>query len=160
VLILGAGGAARATAFAAMQQGATVSILNRTHGRAERLVAALRDLLPGAAIQAVRPADLMRGNGVTALIVNATSAGMWPDVDHTPWPYGVPYPEGAALYDTVYRPAHTRLMRDAEAHGLRAIGGLGMLVRQGAAAFTLWTGIDAPVEVMQAACLRSLDGST
>jgi shikimate dehydrogenase len=82
---------------------------------------------------------------------------MWPDVKHTPWPYGVPFPEGATLYETVYRPARTRLMRDAEALGLRTIGGLGMLVRQGAAAFRLWTGIDAPVEIMRAACLRALE---
>ncbi|MCC7206910.1 MAG: shikimate dehydrogenase [Anaerolineae bacterium] len=159
VLILGAGGAARAVAYAVLGEGATVSILNRTHDRAERLVAALHEALPGAAVQAVRAADLMRGFPATALIVNATSAGMWPDVNHTPWPYGVPYPEGAALYDTVYRPAHTRLMREAETNGLRVVGGLGMLVRQGAAAFSLWTGIDAPVDVMEAACQRALDGA-
>jgi shikimate dehydrogenase len=160
VLVLGAGGAARATAFAAMKQGAAVSVLNRTHERAERLVAALRELVPGAAVQAVKAAalaSLVRGGERVTLIVNATAAGMWPDVKHTPWPYGVPFPEGATLYDTVYRPARTRLMRDAEALGLRTIGGLGMLVRQGAAAFRLWTGIDAPVEIMRAACLRALE---
>jgi shikimate dehydrogenase len=84
----------------------------------------------------------------TALIVNCTSVGMWPKVDESPWIEGVPFPKLVTIYDMVYRPEVTRFMRQAEASGGQVIGGLGMLVRQGAAAFKIWTGQDAPVEVM------------
>ena len=64
---------------------------------------------------------------------------------------------GVVVYDMVYRPAQTKLMRQVEAAGGRAIGGLGMLVRQGAAAFKLWTGVEPPVDVMFAAAQSELE---
>jgi shikimate dehydrogenase len=85
---------------------------------------------------------------IADLIVNCTTVGMWPAVDESPWPAALALPRDAIVYDMIYRPARTRLMAQAEAAGLRAIGGLGMLVRQGAAAFALWTGQDAPLDVM------------
>ena len=63
---------------------------------------------------------------------------------------------GVTLYDMVYRPAQTKLMAQVEAAGGRAIGGLGMLVRQGAAAFKLWTGVEPPLDVMFAALQAQL----
>ncbi|MCI0663331.1 MAG: hypothetical protein L0220_19885, partial [Acidobacteria bacterium] len=80
-----------------------------------------------------------------------------PKIDESPWQDDVPFPQGVTVYDMVYRPAETKLMRQAEVAGGRAIGGLGMLVRQGAAAFTLWTGVDAPVEVMFTALREALE---
>ena len=65
-----------------------------------------------------------------------------------PWPDDLPLPEGVTVYDMVYRPERTRLMAQAETSGGRAVGGLGMLARQGAASFKIWTGKDAPVDVM------------
>ncbi|MFW5691661.1 MAG: shikimate dehydrogenase, partial [Chloroflexota bacterium] len=81
---------------------------------------------------------------------------MWPDVESTPWIDGVPFPRGVTVYDMIYRPQITRLMQQAEARGGRAIGGLGMLVRQGALSFKKWTGVDPPLETMMAAALVAL----
>src|SRR5690606_17949351 len=82
------------------------------------------------------------------LIVNATSVGMYPNDNESPWIDGIPFPRGVTVYDMIYRPARTKLMEQAEAYGGQAINGCGMLVRQGAAAFEKWTGVSAPVEVM------------
>jgi shikimate dehydrogenase len=83
-----------------------------------------------------------------SIIVNATSAGMYPKVDDTPWIVGVPMPEGVILYDMVYTPAKTKLMQQVEEAGGQPIGGLGMLVRQGAESFKIWTGVEPPIDVM------------
>ncbi|MBI5961524.1 MAG: hypothetical protein HY866_22480 [Chloroflexi bacterium] len=91
-----------------------------------------------------------------ALIVNCTPVGMFPKVDGSPWPEEVPFPACAALYDLVYNPPVTRLMTQAQAAGARAVGGLGMLVRQGALAFEQWTGVQPPLDVMLSAARRAL----
>ncbi len=153
-LVIGAGGAARAAVYGLAQAGAEVLVANRTPERAQAMLAALalNAGLRGAAAVTFEQAAA----AAPALLVNCTPAGMWPRVDGCPWPDGVPFPAGAAVYDMVYRPARTRLMALAEAAGGRAVGGLGMLARQGAAAFTLWTGQAAPVEVMLAAAQAAL----
>jgi shikimate 5-dehydrogenase len=84
-----------------------------------------------------------------ALLVNATPAGMWPHADESPLPPGVGLPRGLLVYDLVYRPRRTRLLAQAEADGCRTLDGLGMLLHQGAAAFELWTGQPAPLQLMQ-----------
>jgi shikimate dehydrogenase len=73
---------------------------------------------------------------------------MHPNVDASPWPAAAPFPPQSVVYDLVYNPAQTRLIAQAEASGLRAYTGLGMLVWQGAYAFELWTGRMPPVDVM------------
>jgi shikimate dehydrogenase len=73
---------------------------------------------------------------------------MSPKVEDNPWIDGIPFPKAVTVYDMVYNPAQTVFMQQAEAAGGRAIGGLGMLARQGAAAFKLWTGVEPPIEVM------------
>lgn len=153
-LVIGAGGAARAAVYGLAQAGAEVLVANRTPERAQAMLAALalNAGLRGAAAVTFEQAAA----AAPALLVNCTPAGMWPRVDGCPWPDGVSFPAGAAVYDMVYRPARTRLMALAEAAGGRAVGGLGMLARQGAAAFTLWTGQAAPVEVMLAAAQAAL----
>jgi shikimate dehydrogenase len=90
------------------------------------------------------------------LIVNCTSVGMWPAVEDSPWITGVPFPRAVTLYEMVYRPEWTALMNQAVSRGGHAIGGLGMLVRQGVAAFELWTGKPAPLEVMFEAARQAL----
>ncbi len=146
VVVLGAGGAARAAIYGLVLAGSHVTVVNRTLTRAQEVVAnlALSAGIQGVAVQTLDEA----AEAQTDLIVNCTSAGMWPHVDESPWIAGVPFPQGVTVYDMVYRPEVTRLMQQAESHGGRAIGGLGMLVRQGAAAFKLWTGRDAPIDVM------------
>lgn len=155
VIVLGAGGAARAAVYGLSKQGAEVAVLNRTPARAQAMLDQLRH---SASIKAAQVLDMVTAAAYgPSLVINCTSAGMWPHVEETPWPEDVPFPAGVTLYDMVYRPARTRLMQQAEAAGGRAIGGLGMLVRQGAAAFKIWTGLEAPVEVMMAAVKQALN---
>lgn len=154
VIVLGAGGAARAAVYGLWQQGAQIAVVNRTRDKAA-------DMLTQLTLSAgLRTVDVMTIDEAAdwnpSLIVNCTSAGMWPNVDDSPWIEGVPFPRGAAVYDMIYRPQRTRLMQQAEEMGGRAISGLGMLIRQGAAAFKIWTGVDAPLEVMFEAAKAAL----
>ena len=135
-LVLGAGGAARAVVHGLLTQGARVAIVNRAAGRAVTLAADFKTLGDVRAVDDLSDA----GDTPATLIVNATSAGMSPNEDGTPWPPGLPFPGGATVYDLVYKPATTRLMREAAAAGARIIGGIGMLAEQGAHAFARWTG--------------------
>jgi shikimate dehydrogenase len=141
VLMLGAGGAARAAVFGLNEAGADLRIVNRSSERYDKLVADL-----GVTAPRLTAAEALDWG--PELVVNATSLGMWPNVNEALWPEDVPFPRGVTAYDMVYRPERTRLMVMAEAAGGQAIGGLGMLARQGAAAFKIWTGKDAPVDVM------------
>ena len=151
VAILGAGGAARAVAVAVAELGvARIVILNRTIVRAESLAMFLRASFSHIAIAVNDVSALAHSD----LVVNATSVGMTPREDESPMP--VAFPRGAVVVDLVYRPAETKFLRDAARAGAQTIGGLGMLVHQGAAAFKLWTGRDAPVDVMTAAAEMAL----
>lgn len=152
-VILGAGGGARAVAFA-LGEGcaASIVILNRTAPRAAMLADTLRQHFPQLAL-AVNAMDALDDADI---IANATSVGMSPRSNESPMPHGWAFPRGAVAFDLVYRPTQTQFLRDAERAGARTIGGLGMLVHQGAAAFKLWTGHDAPAEVMFKAAQRQL----
>lgn len=156
VIVLGAGGAARAIGAGLCRSGAHVVFVNRTPENAERIVQFLKSSWTTASIEAAPVEALAEVSKGANLIVNATSVGMWPEVDSTPWPANVPFPEGAVVYDTVYRPMKTRLMQDAEQAGLRAIGGIGMLIYQGAAAFEVWTGRQPSIDVMRMVCEQKL----
>ena len=154
VILLGAGGAARAAVYGLVQEGANVTVVNRTRERAQEM---LTNLTISAGIKNVDVKTLDEAAEMNIdLIVNCTSAGMFPNTDNSPWIDGVPFPRGVTVYDMVYRPAITKLMQQAETNGGRAIGGLGMLVRQGAAAFKIWTGVDPPIEVMFDALRKEL----
>lgn len=157
VLILGAGGAARAAVYGLARAGAVVGIVNRTKSRAEHLAARLKRT---ADIDGLRVMTLDEAaDWGMPLIVNCTSVGLYPHIDRSPWVHGVPFPDGAAVYDMVYRPANTALMRQCAAHGGRAVGGLGMLARQGAIAFELWTGVKPPIEVMMKSLQDALENA-
>ena len=154
VLVLGAGGAARAAVYGLHGAGADVTIVNRTRSRAEALVEHLR---ASAAIDGPRVMTLdAAADWGMSLIVNCTSAGLHPHVNQSPWIDDLPFPAGITVYDMVYRPATTALMRRCLAHGGRAIGGLGMLARQGAIAFELWTGVAPPIDLMQGVLQKAL----
>ena len=159
-VVLGAGGAARAVVYALAHAGSEVAILNRTPQRAEALVEAFSSLFPSASLAAFPlTAKALREQVAEAdLLVNATPLGTWPEVDRSPWPEGLALPGHLTVFDLVYNPSQTRLLQQAAAAGARAIGGLGMLVHQGAAAFRLWTGLEPPVEAMYEACHRALGG--
>lgn len=141
-LLLGTGGSALAVAHALRQMGAaSVTFVSRA---------------PGEHVDTISYGELARAAGQAALIVNCTPVGMAPHADASPWPDGTPFPQGAALVDLIYNPPVTRLMAQSEAAGLRAIGGLGMLVLQGALSFEAWTGVVPPLAVMEQAARQAL----
>ena len=152
VLVLGAGGSARAVVYGLADAGAqTIYIANRTVERASDLAAAIAARGPGCQIQAIGLDALPEHAGGADLIVNCTALGMTPQVETSPWPEGLRFRRNQVVYDLVYNPRQTRLLQQATADGARAIGGIGMLVWQGALAFQRWTGAVAPVAVMRQA---------
>ncbi|HEY8347601.1 MAG TPA: shikimate dehydrogenase [Symbiobacteriaceae bacterium] len=160
-VVLGAGGAARAVAVHLALSGVSrLTISNRTAERAERLAALVRDLVPGTEAEAVASGSEEEAAVLAEadLVVNCTPLGMHPDgVDLTPLPRIDLLPPGAVVYDTVYRPRETRLLREARQRGLRTISGVGMLVHQGACAWEYWFGRRGPVSVMAEAARRALE---
>jgi shikimate dehydrogenase len=138
-LVLGAGGAARAAAWALTQRGVEVTIWNRTSERAAELAADL-----GVAASE-RP-------GPAELLVNATSVGLRP----TDSLDGLPLVDARVVVDLVYGPAQTSFARWAEERGARLVDGLEVLVRQGARSLELWTGEEPPVDSMRRAVVQSV----
>jgi len=157
VVILGAGGAARAVAAGLVRSGAQVIVVGRTPAHAQTLVMFIKSSWSEENIDFAYTENLFEASRGATLIVNTTPVGQWPDVEATPWPENVPLPQDAIIYDVVYRPLKTRLMHDAETAGLRTVGGLGMLVHQGAAAFEVWTGKKAPIDIMKMICMQALN---
>jgi len=142
VLVLGAGGGARAVVFALCSRGWQVILAARRVVQAEELVRSLEEV-PGMA--SLRPELLEAGSlkqylNDICLIVNTTPVGMAPEVDKSPWPKGLPFPRATGVYDLIYNPGETSLVRQARAAGLRAATGMGMLVEQAALSFEIWTG--------------------
>lgn len=137
--VLGAGGASRAIVAGLCDAGCDVRIYNRTHAKAEVLATEF-----GARALSV---DDRAGHG-TDIVINGTSIGMWPKVDDTPMPA-----EGLdhrpVVFDTIYNPIETRLLREARERGCRTVDGVAMFVRQAAAQFERWIGRPAPVQLMR-----------
>jgi shikimate dehydrogenase len=126
-----------------LQSGWDVTVVNRDPIRAMNLVSDMRRIFDNRdGIYFARQLNDYI-TGAHGLIVNCTSAGMEPNENTSPWPDDLPFPKNAVLYDLVYKPRLTKAMRQAEEAGVRAIGGIGMLAEQGAAAFELWTGVAA-----------------
>lgn len=163
VLVLGAGGVSRAVCGVLLREGvASLTLANRTVSRAESLLADLDH--HGVPVRSVALDDgaiaaALRGRGPVGLIVNCTSMGML----HGPAEGASPIaaaliPPGAFVYDLVYNPPVTPVMELAQGVGARTLNGLPMLVYQGARGFHLWTGLDAPVDVMMAAARTAVEG--
>jgi shikimate dehydrogenase len=158
-IVLGAGGSARAVVYALATAGARVIVLNRTVERAQGLVHSLLPHLPSGTLLAAAPLtanDLSAHLDNARLMVNCTSAGMAPHVLRSPLPGGVILPWDMVVYDLVYNPAETLLLKQARSACARPVGGLGMLVHQGAESFRLWTGQEPPLDVMRQACQEQL----
>lgn len=137
--VLGAGGAARGAVIALSGAGAIVTVCARRPAEAAALAAGL----------GVTAAPMPPVPGSWDVLVNATSAGMHPRVEDTPWP-GARF-DGRLVYDLVYNPRRTRLLREAAAAGCDTLDGLEMLVAQAERQFELWTGRRAEPGVMLAA---------
>jgi 3-dehydroquinate dehydratase / shikimate dehydrogenase len=146
VLILGAGGAARAVAFALGRAGAEVCIFSRRWRPAKELAKA-------AGGKALRE-DSVRHQFFDA-IVNATPVGMHPFVNDSP--LGARELNCRLVFDTIYRPRQTRLLRLAASRGIETVSGVEMFVAQGTAQWEIWTGQRAPVEAMRRAVVDALE---
>jgi shikimate dehydrogenase len=155
VLIIGAGGAARAIAFYLDAEGATVTLANRTTERAARLASQLSN-----ATAIGLDAELKTHIQASDVLINATSVGMHPHEDATVATEDMLHPD-LVVFDIVYNPLETRLLREAKRAGVkRIINGVKMLVYQGAASFKLWTKEEPPIAVMEKAVMDELTRST
>jgi len=155
-LVIGSGGAARAVVLGLVQSGCTITLVAVIREQALALARELgRGRVEVCGWQEPRIAERAR---CASLIVNTSPVGMWPNVEASPWPEDILFPAAVGVYDLVYNPFETRFLREARSRGLKTASGLGMLVEQGALAFELWTGAQAPREVMMRAARTALEG--
>jgi len=161
IVVIGAGGASRAVSYILAENDASLTILNRQleldwaediaeliredFGKKVRVLELTKDFL----------ADALRG---AHILVNATSVGMSPAVDASPVPAELLRP-GMYVFDVVYNPVMTRLLKEAGEAGAQTVSGVDMLVWQGVLAFEMWTGHSAPVEIMRKEALKALEKS-
>jgi len=151
-VVLGAGGAARATCIALRDRAGEMTIVNRTYETALELVAKLRG--QGIEAEAVRWELMPQALEGSSLLVNTTSRGMHPAVDDSPVPKDLLSPEMTVL-DLIYYPWRTKLLRDAEEMGSRTISGLDVLVYQGAESFRIWFNREPDVQLMMSSAVEA-----
>ena len=153
MLIFGAGGAARAVAYALLSTFGPerLTLAARTPARAERLAADLAPYDLGGALHVASLAEATSNVRAARLLVNATPVGMHPHAAATPWPASDDFSDGQIVYDLIYKPEQTRLLREADARGARTLGGLDMLILQAAASYIQWTGTAMPVDLVRTA---------
>jgi shikimate dehydrogenase len=156
-LVLGAGGAARAAWAAARERRMTLRVAARHPSAAREALSAL-GLSSAETIPLDAPDELAKALATSSILINATSVGMG---DPLASPLSAELlahlPPTALVFDMVYAPPETALLRMAQARGLLVVRGLEMLLEQGAAAFELWTGSPAPIAVMRAALYREAE---
>jgi len=154
VLLLGAGGAGRTAALKLASDGVdSLYLVNRTQSKAEEVVAEIRARFPKVKAHAGWP----KGN--VDLVQNSTSLGLKPGDGSPLDEANFPLRRAHAVYDMIYRPAETPLLRAAKAAGCKVANGLGMLLYQGVKALEIWTGQPAPVDLMRAALIKNVYGS-
>lgn len=161
-VVLGAGGAARAVAMHLAMAGVRrLTVANRNAGRAEALLADVLKVEGRVTVRAVESSSPEERHALmdAGLVVNCTPLGMHPDVNATPIQEINLMPQGSVVYDTIYRPMETRLLREARIRGLHTVSGLSMLVHQGACAWEYWFGRRGPVKEMFTAALTALEGT-
>ena len=158
ILMVGAGGAARAVAarFAKLKAQA-ITVINRSPDRAQTLLETVKSMNPNCETQYIAPSELSSENNPATnhdIMIQCTSLGLKED-DALPFPSELLVPE-IALIDMIY--AHTPLQKAAEKIGCNTAGGLGMLLHQGVRAWEMWTGVDAPTELMRAELIKVTQG--
>ncbi|OGQ34806.1 MAG: shikimate dehydrogenase [Deltaproteobacteria bacterium RIFCSPLOWO2_01_FULL_42_9] len=157
IIIIGAGGAARGILAAlATQKPKSITVANRTLSRAVSLIKAFKGKFRDTRFEAINLDDNMLKMSFNSvdLLINTTSVGMKQGKT-----LKIPLetlPKIAIVSDIIYNPLETLLLKKAKKIGLTTHGGLGMLVHQGARSFKLWTGMDAPMNVMRKAALKAL----
>ncbi len=147
VVILGAGGSARAIGFGMQERDADFILVSRTESRGRVLAGEL-----GCPWISLSETERISGD----ILINATSVGMQPKIENSPVPESVLSPFQVVM-DIVYAPLKTRLLQEAESAGCEIINGLEMLLYQGVAQFEMWTKQKAPVDVMRQALLGALE---
>jgi shikimate dehydrogenase len=159
-LVLGAGGAARAAAYALGKAGASeVVVANRTFARARELCAMLSDLGIEAVASPASPGALREMLPMSQIVVNATSVGLQAQ-DQSPVPADATFDSSAIAIDMVYRPLKTKFLAQAREQGVQTIDGLDILIQQAIASLSVWLG--KPVDgaryhpLMRAAALEAL----
>jgi shikimate dehydrogenase len=145
VLVLGAGGSARAVVYALVNDGWDVSISSRRPEQAQQLAQSF----PNYQLLITNYADLQLST--FNLLANATPLGMTPNIETSPLPENTVLSKNTFVYDLVYNPRETRLVNDARQQGCSATTGLGMLIEQAALAFERWTGHAPPRDVLRTA---------
>jgi len=149
VVVVGAGGAGRAIAFGAREKGASVTVVNRSRESAERLAADV-----GCNVGDLEA--LLKGEIQGDVLANTTSVGMYPNVEHSPVPAEI-LPAFLVVFDAVYNPKITRLLREASAAGCVTANGVDMFVGQAAEQFALFTNTSAPADLMAEIVSSSLN---
>ena len=143
-LILGAGGSARAVVYALLYDGWDVTIAARRIEQAQQLSQSFGKYDLRLSTFDFQPSTF-------DLIVNTTPLGMTPNIEDSPLPENIVLSPKTVIYDLIYKPRETKLVKDARAQGLSATTGLGMLIEQAALAFEIWTGAKADRDAMQKA---------
>jgi shikimate dehydrogenase len=153
VVLLGAGGAGRTAALKiASEKVAELFLVNRTASKAEAIAVEIKKQFPSVNVSVGYPKTKVD------LLLNATSLGMKPE-DASPLDEKeFSLKQTKAVYDMIYRPAETKLLKAAKKAGVKTANGLGMLLHQGAKAFEIWTGQRAPVAVMRRALVQNIYG--
>lgn len=144
-IVLGAGGSARAVVYALLHDGWTVILASRRTEQAESLASSFSNYQLRITNITDFPTSKLSN---LQLIVNTTSIGMTPNTDQSPLPENLSLPSNVFVYDLVYNPRETKLVRDALAHGVKATTGIGMLVEQAALSFEIWTGNIPPRDML------------
>jgi shikimate dehydrogenase len=156
VLLLGAGGAARAIAFTMVKEADELAVLSRTVKQAKELANLLEKTVNKKIVAgSLLPSEIQHNLQDSDILINATSVGMKPNANDSPVVPKLLRPD-LAVMDIVYNPIETKLAKDAKAAGAKVVSGVEMLIYQGAASFEIWTGKSAPVEVMRQAALNHL----
>lgn len=156
VLVLGAGGAARAIVYKLAPVVAELTVLNRTAGKAMELAEHVKEIT-GARVKGGGVRELEEAVRCSDILINATPVGMKPGVQCSPVPREFLH-GGLLVYDLVYNPLETRLLREAKNCDARTLSGVKMLAYQGALAYEMWTGLDPPLELMVKVVQNALGG--
>ena len=155
ILVLGAGGAARAIVYGLLEEGANlVTIANRTPARAQEMA---DDFALYGKVEARTVAEVMKESIKYDMIVNTTSVGMYPNLADTPFS-NAKFKKGCVVVDIIYNPFQTAFLQSAAAQGCVTMNGLGMFVHQGAIAFQRWTGLDPNFREMEETVCKCLEG--
>jgi shikimate dehydrogenase len=157
VLMLGAGGAARALCYGLANDVHKITIVNRTEKRAEKLARELNRNF-GIAVESKKFSItiLKEETKKTDFLINTTPIGMYPNADNTP--ISVEYlHEDLFVFDIIYNPLETKLLKSAYEHGCKILGGLDMLVYQGASAFEWWTNHKPNVRIMRSKIIEFIN---